>query len=200
MVLSLCAAVILGFSAYLVNIARVADIEQAIAEEKAAYERRVYRTTVKNRDLVTKYAQEYGLRPAYIAAIILNESSYDPQAVSSVGARGMMQLMPDTGKWIAGRIGIKADDYHDDLLFDPDVNIHMGAWYLNYLSGLYQGDPVLVACAYHAGHGNVDAWLQRYSQDGRTLTIEEIPKSDTRAYAKKVVDSYAIYLENYYQD
>ena len=59
---------------------------------------------------------------------------------------------------------------------------------------------MLVACAYHAGHGNVDTWLTRYSRDGRTLSLDEIPMENTRSYARKVVDSYAIYLENYYQD
>ena len=81
-----------------------------------------------------------------------------------------------------------------------ETNLRLGVWYLDFLSDRYGGDPVLVACAYHAGHGNVDTWLTRYSRDGRTLSLDEIPMENTRSYARKVVDSYAIYLENYYQD
>ncbi len=198
LLLALC-AVVIGLSYYLVSFARLEDEERALAQAQAAYDRRVYRTTVKYRDLIEREAARYGLRPAYLAAIILNESSYDPSAVSSVGARGLMQLLPDTGSWIAGKLGWTNQGYTADWLFDPEKNVALGAWYVDYLSGLYGGDPVLVACAFHAGHGNVDTWLSRYSKDGRTLSIDEIPMENTRSYAGKVVDSYAIYLENYYK-
>ena len=191
-----CAALCLAFFA--VSSARLSDQTRLMDEQREAYERKVWRTTVRYRDQIEREAKKYGLRPAYIAAIILNESSYDPGAVSSVGARGLMQLLPDTGKWIAGKIGLSG--YTDESLFDADTNLRLGAWYLDFLSDRYGGDPVLVACAYHAGHGNVDTWLTRYSRDGRTLSYAEIPMENTRSYARKVVDSYAIYLENYYQD
>ena len=194
---ALC-GVVLCLAFFLVSSARLADQTRLMEEEQAAYDRRVWRTTVRYREQIVREAQQYGLRPAFVAAIILNESSYDPSAVSSVGARGLMQLLPDTGRWVAGKLGIR--DYTDDLLFDVETNLRLGVWYLDFLSDRYGGDPVLVACAYHAGHGNVDTWLTRYSRDGRTLSLEEIPMENTRSYARKVVDSYAIYLENYYQD
>lgn len=194
---ALC-GVVLCLAFFLVSSARLADQTRLMEEEQAAYDRRVWRTTVRYREQIIREAQQYGLRPAFVAAIILNESSYDPSAVSSVGARGLMQLLPDTGRWVAGKLGIR--DYTDDLLFDAETNLRLGVWYLDFLSDRYGGDPVLVACAYHAGHGNVDTWLTRYSRDGRTLSLDEIPMENTRSYARKVVDSYAIYLENYYQD
>ena len=194
---ALC-GVVLCLAFFLVSSARLADQTRLMEEEQAAYDRRVWRTTVRYREQIVREAQQYGLRPAFVAAIILNESSYDPSAVSSVGARGLMQLLPDTGRWVAGKLGIR--DYTDDLLFDAETNLHLGVWYLDFLSDRYGGDPVLVACAYHAGHGNVDTWLTRYSRDGRTLSLDEIPMENTRSYVRKVVDSYAIYLENYYQD
>ncbi len=197
LLVALC-GVVLCLAFFLVSSARLADQTRLMEEEQAAYDRRVWRTTVRYREQIVREAQQYGLRPAFVAAIILNESSYDPSAVSSVGARGLMQLLPDTGKWIAGKLGIR--DYTDDLLFDAETNLRLGVWYLDFLSDRYGGDPVLVACAYHAGHGNVDTWLTRYSRDGRTLSLDEIPMENTRSYARKVVDSYAIYLENYYQD
>ena len=191
-----CAVLCLAF--FFVQSARLADQTRLMEEQQAAYERRVWRTTVRYRDQIIREAGQYGLRPAYVAAIILNESSYDPSAVSNVGARGLMQLLPDTGRWIAGKLGISP--YTDESLFDAETNLRLGTWYLDFLSDRYGGDPVLVACAYHAGHGNVDTWLTRYSRDGRTLSIDEIPMENTRSYARKVVDSYAIYLENYYQE
>ena len=194
---ALC-GVVLCLAFFLVSSARLADQTRLMEEEQAAYDRRVWRTTVRYREQIVREAQQYGLRPAFVAAIILNESSYDPSAVSSVGARGLMQLLPDTGRWVAGKLGIR--DYTDDLLFDAETNLRLGVWYLDFLSDRYGGDPVLVACAYHAGHGNVDTWLTRYSRDGQTLSLDEIPMENTRSYARKVVDSYAIYLENYYQD
>ena len=197
--LLLCALAALG-AVNVVYSARLADLDNRRAEEKADYERRVWRTTVKNRDIITKYAAEYAVHPAYVAAIILNESSYDPYAVSSADARGLMQLLPSTGEWIAPKIGISKSDYTADILYDPDVNVHMGAWYIGYLCGRYDGDPILIACAYHAGAGNVDSWISNYSSDGKTLTYDQIPYDNSRSYARKVVNSYAIYLENYYKD
>lgn len=195
--LVLLGGVVLCLAFFLVSSARLSDQTRLKEEERAAYERRVWRTMVRYQDQIREAAAQYGLRPAYIAAIVLNESSYDPRAVSSAGARGLMQLLPDTGRWIAGRLGLSG--YTDDDLFDPETNLRLGAWYLNYLSDLYGGDPVLVACAFHAGHGNVDTWLTRYSRDGKTLSLSEIPMENTRNYARKVVDSFAIYQENYYR-
>ena len=145
---ALC-GVVLCLAFFLVSSARLADQTRLMEEEQAAYDRRVWRTTVRYREQIVREAQQYGLRPAFVAAIILNESSYDPSAVSSVGARGLMQLLPDTGKWVAGKLGIR--DYTDDLLFDAETNLRLGVWYLDFLSDRYGGDPVLVACAYHAG-------------------------------------------------
>ena len=147
-------------------------------------------------DLIEHWAERNGIEPAYVCAIIYRESHYDPGAVSSAGARGLMQLMPDTGTWWAGNLGIR--DYTADSLFTPDMNIRLGVRYLRYLSEKFDGDPILVACGYHAGAGNVESWIGKYSSDGRTLTLDEIPMEDTRTYARRVMESYAIYLQYYY--
>ena len=184
----------------LVSGARLEDQRAAKAEEQAVYERRVYRTAVKYRSLIEKYAAEYGLRPAYLAAIILNESSYDPRAyVSSTGARGLMQLLPSAKTYVKGT-AYDGRTITDDDLYDPEINVCIGSNYVRILSDRYGGDPVLVACAYHAGPNNVDYWLYRYSSDHKTLRFSEIPTQSTRDYARKVVDSYAIYCAHYYQD
>ena len=184
----------------LVSGARLADQQAKMAEEQAAYERRVYRTTVKYRSLIEKYAGEYGVRPAYLAAIILNESSYDPQAfVASTGARGLMQLIPSAKTYVRGT-AYDGRTIEDNDLYDPELNVCIGANYIRILSDRYGGDPVLVACAYHAGPNNVDYWLYKYSADHKTLKYSEIPTQSTRDYARKVVDSYAIYCAHYYSE
>lgn len=85
-------------------------------------------------DTITAYADAQGLDPALVAAVILCESSYDPKAESRLGARGLMQLMPDTAEWVAHKLGEDGADYSFDNLYDPQTNIRFGTWYLGYLS------------------------------------------------------------------
>ena len=148
-----------------------------------------------------RYTQEIILRagensiPApYIAAIIMAESSYDPGAVSSVGARGLMQKMPETRGWIAGKFG---DEFDEDSLFTPEVSIKYGAWYLGFLMDRYENDIRCATAAYHAGQGTVDKWLDdpAYSEDGATLM--HIPYDSTRTYVDRVMKYYDYYAKAY---
>ena len=150
------------------------------------------------RDLIEKYAMLYNLEPSYIAAIILNESSFRPDAVSSVGARGLMQLMPDTAEWIAEKL--KINGYSFERMYDPESNIRFGCWYLNYLSSLFAGNPVCVTSAYHAGQGQVAAWLSSpsVSSDGKTIELDHLPDGPTKTYAGRVTRDYGIYQEKYF--
>ena len=191
----------LAFVFFALTDARLVDQKDKIRKEEEAYERRVYRTTVKYRDLIKEQAVKNGLRPAFLAAVILNESSYDPTAiVERTNARGLMQLLPSAANTYKRGTPYENRKLTDEDLFDPEINVTIGANYIRILSARYAGDPVLVACAYHAGPNNVDYWLFRNSSNGRSLSINEIPMADTRQYAKKVVDSYAIYQEHYYKD
>lgn len=144
-------------------------------------------------ELIEKYAKANDLNPSFISAIIKCESSYRANAVSSVNARGLMQIMPDTGVWLAGRLNIQG--YQPDSLFDPERNIAFGAHYLAYLSNMFSGSPVMVAAAYHAGANNVKHWALQHAADQKTITPEMIPMKDTRDYVGKVMDAYAIYYE-----
>lgn len=144
-------------------------------------------------DLIKKYAVEYGLSPSFLSAIIKCESSFDARAVSRVNARGLMQIMPDTGTWLASRLNLK--NYQPDALFDPETNIRFGAFYLSYLSDMFAGSPVMVASAYHAGANNVKHWALNRAEDRKTITLDLIPMDDTRSYVRKVMDAYAIYYE-----
>lgn len=141
-------------------------------------------------------ARQFGLEAWHVAAVVRCESSFDVKATSSVGARGLMQIMPDTGKWIAHKLD-EDDIYTDDRLYEPFTNLRYGCWYLNWLMKRFSGDRTLVTAAYHAGHGKVDEWLKNpeYSPDGTTLAL--IPYDSTRAYVKRVLNACEKYQELY---
>lgn len=175
-----------------------AYLYQRRTEREAAYQRVVDAHPIYYMDLIELYASENNLQPAFVAAIILNESSFRTGAESSVGARGLMQLMPDTAQWIAGKLG---DSYYSfDHMLDAEQNIRYGSWYLGYLSRLFRGDPVTVASAYHAGQSAVAAWLSNaaLSPDGLRLNLSSMKDGPTKTYAGRVTQDYAIYDALYY--
>lgn len=147
---------------------------------------------------ITQYALAQDLDPALVAAVILCESSYNPEAESRLGARGLMQLMEDTAGWVAHKLDEDGEGYSFDLLYDPETNIRFGTWYLGYLSRRFGGDATKIVCAYHAGQGNVDAWLKNpeYSSDGVTLDV--IPTQDTATYAARVLRARDVYRKYYF--
>ena len=134
-------------------------------------------------------AAEFSLDPAYVASVVLAESSFDAEAVSSVGAIGLMQIMPDTGEWIAGKL--EDEPFDVQRLYQPEVNLRYGCWYLRFLLDRYDGDMYTASTAYHQGQGRVDQWLEdpQYSQDGRTLTAISSAVTDT--YVNRIMESYA---------
>jgi len=148
------------------------------------------------REEIEKYAKQYELDPARVAAVIYCESSFQPEAVSSAGALGLMQIMPETGTWIAKKLD-ESGTYTDERLFEPELSIRYGCWYLNYLDGRYDGDLTKATAAYHAGGSRVDEWLtdKEYSQDGVTLAY--IPYDSTRAYVANVKSAYEHYKEKF---
>lgn len=140
-------------------------------------------------------AAEFSLDPAYVASVVLAESSFDAEAVSSAGAIGLMQIMPDTGEWIAGKL--EDEPFDVQRLYQPEVNLRYGCWYLRFLLDRYDGDMYTASTAYHQGQGRVDQWLEdpQYSQDGRTLTAISSAVTDT--YVNRIMESYANYQELY---
>ena len=143
---------------------------------------------------IRKAAEVYSLDPALLAAVARIESSYRADARSYVGALGLMQIMPETGAWIAGKFD---ESYVDGCLFDPETNIRYGCWYLGYLLRRYDGDKRCSTAAYHSGQGTVDGWLKdpEYSTDGRTLNIIGGPRANT--YVGRVLEYYEKYTQLY---
>ncbi|MCL6638812.1 MAG: lytic transglycosylase domain-containing protein, partial [Firmicutes bacterium] len=109
------------------------------------------------RELTTRYASANGVDRFLLAAVMKAESGFDKMAVSSRGARGLMQIMPETGYWIAGQTGYR--NFDPEQLFDPETSIRMGSWYMAELLHEFSGDPVLALAAYNGGRGNVRNWL-----------------------------------------
>lgn len=144
---------------------------------------------------IIKYAKMNDLDPYLVCGVIHSESKFDAEAVSKVGAVGLMQIMPDTGSWIAKKMGLEG--YSEEKLKDPETNIRMGCWYLRYLSDRFDGNLINMLAAYNAGPNRVLQWLQdpQYSKNGQ---LTEIPYEETKNYVKKVQSAKEKY-ETYYK-
>lgn len=172
--------------------------------------RRAYEATVANhrsqlnslsgmREIIEKYANVNGVDPAFVAAVIKRESDFRPDVKSDKKAVGLMQILLSNREWLAGKIN--RPSITDKDMYDPETNVQMGCWYLGYLSRMFDGDPILVASAYHAGQNNVKYWLSKFSSDGVHLTIEQVLATDgSQNYVRKVLESYAIYQQNIFTD
>ncbi len=174
--------------------------EQVLAARAAQEEAIREAHPLRYEELIEEKAGKYNLSPAFVAAIVLNESSFRPDAESSVGARGLMQLMEDTAGWIYEKMG-GTGAYSFDSMYDAETNVEYGCWYLNFLSERFRGDPVLVAASFHAGQGEVQNWLNdsRYSQDGLTIELKNMIDGPTKQYATRVLNDYAAYKRIYYE-
>ena len=144
---------------------------------------------LRHEDIIRQQAAAKGLDPAFLAGVIYAESKFR-DATAHAGAKGLMQLTPETAEYIAQHSGGTKFELSD--LSTPQVNISYGAWYLRYLMNKYGGNLVLVLAAYNAGGGNVDRWLA----EGRTR-VSEIPFAETREYIKRVLDARGAYAREY---
>lgn len=135
-------------------------------------------------DIVT-YSKKNNVDPFLVAAIIKNESNFKHDAVSKVGAVGLMQIMPETGRWIAEQMGL--ENYQDSDLYQTRKNIRMGCWYVGELEHEFQHNLVLLMVAYNAGRGQTHEWMQENGWDYNFNDIKSIPYSDTREYVAKVL-------------
>jgi soluble lytic murein transglycosylase len=146
------------------------------------------------RDEVADTAKRAGLDPYLVAAIVREESSYDPRAVSRAGARGLMQLMPATAKPMADVRGLPFDG--GGLLDDPRANLEMGTVFL---AGLMKefGEPRLAIAAYNAGPRRVREWWKARRTSDMEAFVEQIPYDETRNYVKRVMLAWSEYRRVY---
>lgn len=156
-------------------------------------ERQYYKLTYPEE--IRRYAEDYGLDPCLVAAVIHVESGNRADAVSYKGAIGLMQIMPETGAWIAQKRAV-AESHTESRLYTPDYNIACGCWYLDYLLKRFGGDLRYALIAYNAGPGNLETWLsdETLTEDGKLITI---PYAETEAYVEKVMRAIEKYRELY---
>jgi soluble lytic murein transglycosylase len=151
------------------------------------------------REQVEKYADETGIDPAVLFALIRTESAFQSSVVSTAGAIGLTQLMPATAEETAGRIRREGGpDYtaaeNGGLdLTDPGVNIHIGAYYLSYLMGRFE-DTLLSFMAYNGGMNRIRRWRTTNTLPP-DLFLETIAFAETRGYGRKVMAAAAVYRE-----
>jgi soluble lytic murein transglycosylase len=145
-------------------------------------------------DALLAEAGEHGLDPAFVAALIRQESMFNPLATSAVGARGLMQVMPDLGGRLAQSLAYPVWD--PVLLYQPDVSLQLGVFHLQELAGRY-AQPVHVLAAYNAGASRVERWSQRVGVDDPEVFTERIPFTETRGYVRAIQRNEEIYRSLY---
>lgn len=150
----------------------------------------------KYEDIVTTEAAANDLNVDLLYAVIKCESNFDQYAQSDAGAVGLMQLMPNTFTHLQKALDGEVK-YDENKLSSPEINIHYGAYYLKTLLDKYDGNEKLALCAYNAGMGNVDGWLddEKYSSNGEEL--DSIPYQETESYVSHVIKTKNIYYKLY---
>lgn len=146
-------------------------------------------TKVAYSDIINKYSEEYKLNPIMVASIIKEESHFNNEAKSEMGAVGLMQLLPDTAKWVSEKLG---EEFESEKLSDPDYNIKHGAYYYKYLLEHFGNDELALA-AYNGGIGNVEKWLEDPEISKNGIKLDKIPFGETSNYVEKVMNTYKTY-------
>ncbi|HRK77398.1 MAG TPA: transglycosylase SLT domain-containing protein [Thiobacillus sp.] len=148
------------------------------------------------RELAQQAARENQIDEAWVFGLMRQESRFVNVARSSVGAAGLMQIMPATARWIAQRLGIKR--FHPDEMQNPAKNIQFGAYYLKHVQTSLDGSPVLATAAYNAGPSRAQRWRDSRPMEA-AVYIESIPFAETRDYVKKVMSNAIYYAERFGQ-
>jgi soluble lytic murein transglycosylase len=141
------------------------------------------------------FANQAGIDPYFALAIMREESHFDPHALSSSKAIGLMQLMPATAKAVAKRIKIKLTGKAE--IFDPELNTRLGTLYLGRLSNKFKSELIYTAGGYNAGPRNMSKWINRWNGKSLDVFVEQIPFKETRNYVKRVYRSYKLYKQIY---
>jgi soluble lytic murein transglycosylase len=150
---------------------------------------------LRHDDIIRQQAADKGVDASLIAAVIYTESRFRDQT-SPVGAKGLMQLMPETADYIARKSGGTRFERAD--LATPQINIAYGTWYLRYLLDKYKGNTILTLAAYNGGEGKVDQWRADAAARGEKFRVaSHVPFPETRDYVSRVLDARRDYRKNY---
>jgi soluble lytic murein transglycosylase len=169
---------------------------QLLARRDGRWDERLLRVVFPfpYRSELLSQTERYGVDPMLFAALVRQESTFRPAVRSRVGATGLSQVMPATGRWIAPRVGIAGDDYSDRLLSVPEVNLQMGALYLSDLLSRYGGAIDLALAGYNAGPGRADRWRRELGHVRDVDAFRDaIPYRETRHYVKIVLRNASVY-------
>ena len=143
-----------------------------------------------HQDAVVRYSQSAGIDPAWAYGIMRQESRFVASARSNVGASGLMQVMPDTAKYIARNLG---ETYSASRANSGDTNIRYGTWYMGDIFGKLNSQPVLATAGYNAGPNNAKRWQPTYGSLAADQYVESIAFPETRNYVKHVMENATIY-------
>ncbi len=136
--------------------------------------------------------EEFSVSPALVASVANVESGFEPNAKSSRGALGIMQLMPTTASYLCGKL---KEDFSEEKLLNPGFNIRLGTYYLSELISYY-GNSENALLAYNAGQGTVNNWLRNEGKS-KSETVKEIPYLETKNYLTKVNKNLYYYKNKY---
>jgi soluble lytic murein transglycosylase len=145
--------------------------------------------------LIFNWSQKRQLNPFLVTALIRQESRFEKDIKSPVGATGLMQVMPSTAAWIAPQIKLK-----NYALSNPMDNVNLGTWYFDHTHKTYSNNSALAVASYNAGPGNVAKWLQQYQGSDPDGFVEKIPFAETKGYVESVFSNYWNYLRIYDPD
>lgn len=144
------------------------------------------------RQTIEQWAQQRQLNPMLVTALIRQESRFEPKIQSIAGATGLMQVMPDTADWVANQTNLKSYN-----LENPQDNINLGTWYLDYTHREYANNSLYAVASYNAGPGSVADWISRFGATDPDRFVEQIPFDETRGYVEAVFGNYWNYLRLY---
>lgn len=147
------------------------------------------------REQMREVLRYHELDEAFVYGLIRQESRFIADIKSSAGAMGLMQLMPATAKWVAGKLGIQ--NFHNHLVTDINTNLRLGTYYLKHVLTLFDNQPLLAAAAYNAGPGRAKQWRDDVKPLEGAIYAETIPFNETRDYVKVVLNNSMYYASNF---
>lgn len=178
-------------------------VAAAVAQRNEMYDRSIsaaMRTTEKHdfhlrypapyREALQPPLQEHDLEEAWVYGVMRQESRFVTLARSEVGAAGLMQVMPETARWAARRLGLKG--YHKGMIHQLDMNLRLGTYYMKSVYSRFDDSPVLASAAYNAGPTRARRWRGNRLLEG-AIYIETIPFDETRDYVRKVMSNTHYY-------